>query len=502
MIPASERFGVGCSASIVDERIHLSGQPSGFKGYRVGPYDRQSGIFVQWEVSEDAIDIWNDPLGFIPVFYTYDSCSFAFSTSICDLLSEQTTGGLDEAAIALFLRTGTYFGDRTPFYGIRVMPPGARIRFDRHGLSLFAPETPICGASSSTLSQANAVYGELFEAAIEKFRAVGLRRVAVPLSGGRDSRHILLELFRANIAEIDCLTVRTADTGPDSELSIASRLAGRLALPHSSVGPVASLIEAERLKNRLTNFCTLEHAWILPLADHLAGESYDAIFDGIGGDVLSQSKNLTRRRLELYRAERLEELADDVLGSEGYLPKMLARTAYRQFERAAAKELLISELRKYVDTPNPVGQFFFWNRTRRNIASSSWGILSRSCPTYAPYLDQDLYLFLSSLPAEFLLERRFHDTVISERYPEYADVDYASGSRALRSHSPRLAYAGVIEWGDYFRRNTVRGAPFRWPFIFARLLKSLSSPDFYGRSFSAFSIPLYLNELQRAAIGE
>jgi asparagine synthase (glutamine-hydrolysing) len=503
MNPSGSIVSTTCSAAFVDGNLVVTGREKGLLGYKFDSSEPASGVFVEWESDGQTLELRNDPLGFIPIFYTHDSGSFTFSTSIVDLLRNASTFQLDSAAISLFLRSGMYIADRTPFSGVRVLPPGCRIRFGPRGFLLEAPDRPVCGNEGAlSLREAKIRYGELFEAAIAKFRRLKLGRIAVPLSGGRDSRHILFELCRAKLDGITSLTVAGPEGDAGSDLSIARQVAGRLSVPHKSLGPILRVVAAERRKNVLTNFSAKEHAWILPLADHLATERYDGVFDGIGGDVLSQSKNLNHERLKKYRGGQLEELADEILGSEGYLPKMLTAEAYEDFGRTDAKELLLTELQKHADTPNPVGQFYFWNRTRRNIATSSFGILSQDNLVYAPYLDIDLYRFLSSLPAEFLLQCRFHDEVIKSRYPEYSDIAYAEDQHEPQRAAMVRLVPHVTELAHYFRKFTVRERSFRMSFLYLRLLRSLYSPTFYHSSLSAFTTPLYLNELHRLANGE
>ncbi|WP_405234354.1 asparagine synthetase B family protein [Lentisalinibacter salinarum] len=501
MIRTGAKGPIKCSARIANGQVTVAPSETGALGYRADPTSPSSGLFVEWDFNGGILEVRNDPLGFIPIYYRYDSRTFEFSTSILALLDDAGAGQFDTAAIALFLRTGLYLSDRTPFSAIRVMPGGSRLRFGPNGFCLVAPDRPLCGDESpASLPETQAAYGDLFEAGISRFREMSLNKIAVPLSGGRDSRHILLELCRAGLGDITCVTVRSRSS--DADVDVAGQLARRLTVPHITVGPVPNWVEAERRKNLLTNFNSKEHTWILPLADHFSASSYDGIFDGIGGDVLSQSKNLTAERLTRYRRGELGELAEEILGKEGYLPKMLAAGAYRQFRREDAKALLVEELERYVDTPNPVGQFFFWNRTRRSIASSTFGILAQRNPVFAPFLDIDLYRFLSSLPGELLVERRLHDEVIKARYPEYSDIDYADGRSTGQRDASKSRHGQMLQLARYFGKHSTGQKSFRRSFVYARLLKGMWSSSFCGGSIPAFTIPLYLNELHRAAAGE
>jgi hypothetical protein len=43
----------------------------------------------------------------------------------------------------------------------------------------------------------------------------------------------------------------------------------------------------------------------------------------------------------------------------------------------------------------------------------------------APYLDRDLFDFLTSLPGPMLEDRRFHNDVIRRAYPKYAGIPFS-----------------------------------------------------------------------------
>jgi hypothetical protein len=113
------------------------------------------------------------------------------SPSLVKLVEAGAPTGFDEAALAVFLRLGFFLGDDTPFQSIRTLPRTAR--------SPEAGTVTISGGyrfvRPQRLSRDAAIDGfiDLFRQAMSRRPPVG-QDVVVPLSGGRDSRHILLEL--------------------------------------------------------------------------------------------------------------------------------------------------------------------------------------------------------------------------------------------------------------------------------------------------------------------
>src|SRR5437867_3914137 len=108
------------------------------------------------------------------------------SSSLLELTC-QCSRELDEDALAVFMRLGYFLGSDTPLRAIRaVMPPIERVHCSELQRGALIDE-----------------YIERFRAAIQ--RTLPCEHPAVLLSGGRDSRHILLELVRSGV-KADCIT--------------------------------------------------------------------------------------------------------------------------------------------------------------------------------------------------------------------------------------------------------------------------------------------------------
>jgi hypothetical protein len=72
----------------------------------------------------------------------------------------------------------------------------------------------------------------------------------------------------------------------------------------------------------------------------------------------------------------------------------------------------------------PTASWYFWTRTRREIALAPFGLGQRVKTIFAPYLDADLFDFLTALPDWMLLEKTLHDDVIAAAYPALASIPY------------------------------------------------------------------------------
>ena len=226
------------------------------------------------------------------------------------------------------------------------------------------------------------------------------------------------------------MTVRNYPPRADEDVRVAAALARALDIPHRVIDQPDSRLRAERQKNLRTSLCTDEHAQFLPLAAALQ-EREGATYDGLGGDILSAGLMLDEQEIEFAASGRLEEWAEVILDThcnplpgEAALSRLLPEPLYARLGRARARERVRAELGRHIEAPNPGGQFYFWNRTRREIALAPYGLLCQEHPVFSPYLDHNLYDFLASLPAIDLLDCRLHTEAIERAYPEYAQIPY------------------------------------------------------------------------------
>jgi asparagine synthase (glutamine-hydrolysing) len=410
--------------SVADLRI--DGIPNCSFGHKMDQSTpgKEEGIFAEWKWDGARLTVRNDRYGFFPLFYVHDADGVCVSPSLVTLLEQGAPTTLNVAGLAVFLRLGFFIGDDTPFEAIRVLPPGATLEWQDGSFHIASQGPVIAKTRHIPYEEAIDTYAALFKAAIRRF-APPSDKFVVALSGGRDSRHILLELCEAGFRPDACVTQRYFPPSLDEDTAIAAQLCRVLDLKHVIVEQSPSRLSAELRKNVLTHFCADEHSWALPLADYIRGR-WDYVYDGLAGDVLSAGLFLTAKHLALFETGDFDALANEIMENDGYLSCLLPAREYKRFNRALAIQHLVSELRRHADAPNPVGSFYFYNRTRREIALYSFSLLGEAAVSLTPYLDRELYDFLASLPAHFFLTHQFHTQTILRAYPRYAHILYES----------------------------------------------------------------------------
>lgn len=476
------------------ERRHGELRVSGERSFRMvtSPVDR-SALEVAWSWQDDRLEVRSDRLGFLPIFYAASPDRILVSPSLPKLISEGAPVELDEAALAAFFQLGFFLGEDTPFRSIRVLPPDG-VLYWRSGKLEVSGGFTLQSEVRLTRRAALDGYVSLFQQAIHR-SLPHHGRIGVPLSGGRDSRHILLELHRQDCLPQLCVTLEhpSGDWPPRplEDALVASRLAERLGVRHVILPPPSDRLEAEVRKNILTGFSADEHGWMLPLRDFFHGRRL-RVYDGIGGDVLSAGLFLTPRRLRFLEGDCISDLAHD-LCSNGYFLTLVRQSA--RFPRDLAVEQIERELRRHIAAPNPIGSFYFWNRTRREIGQAPFGLFLDKAAISTPYLDPDLQGFLASLPIGLLRDKRFHSDAIARGYPNFADVPYrASGKLHHGDGGRRLARFALqlLLYAAGGSRNTLRLPP-----LAARIARSFIDAK-YRPAVSAFGpVAVYLIQLGR-----
>lgn len=411
----------------------VRGQVECSLGHRIQRSDgRDDGIYASWSWDGMKLVVENDRYGFYPMFYFADENRVCVSPIIARLVAEGAGRSVDDAAMAVFLRLGYMIGEATPFRQIRCLPPDAIFEWSVQGFEVKGRRAI---PPHSTLSREAALEGfiELFQDAMLRRPPIG--KSVLPLSGGRDSRHIFFELCRRGWNPDHCVSV---DMPHEQDVVVATQLTKSQDVPLRIIAPTEPALESEVRKNLETSFCSDEHTWALGMADYLA-QNAECTWDGIAGDVLSSSRSINAQRQQWFESGDFGSLAINLMGTnDKFTTAALPPSVRARWSSELAIDEIRSEMKCYSEAANPVAAFMFWNRTRREIALYSYGFLRNTGYVYAPFLDHDLFDHLASLPAAMQLDRKLHDDAIRRGYPEGADIPYASktgqspfGARAL-----------------------------------------------------------------------
>lgn len=510
-MPFSSDFHSGSSYSAVDApycRVKLTkrgaeihGAPHCSLGHQLPHEDTglPEGVFCRWSWDGIRFQLRNDRYGCFPIFYFCREDELCVSPSLPKLLELGAPREFDDAALAVFIRLGYFLGEDTPFRSIRMVP--ANCSFEWSGGTLQATG---CRAAvePAPITRQEAVDGyiALFRKAIQR-RLVEGQDIALPLSGGRDSRHILLELCRIGHSPDFCVTHRHFPPRNDSDARYAEQLCERLKLPLVFLDQPASLLKAELIKNLETSFCTDEHAQFMVVGDYLRGR-VQAFYDGTGSNVVIKSKYLKPVWLDCFARGDFEEMARQLLGPdrEELLKHLLSTETYQRFGLDSAIGRLAAELKKNSGAPNPPGAFHFWNRMRRELALAPYALFDATPLVFTPFLDHALSDFLLSLPAELVLDNKLQDEALAKEFPELADVPYEDPRTTTYSaaHFKRYARDLFMYASGKWSCNLIRRS-----FLLPRLARCQVDPHYLGDAAHWLLTPhlAYLVQLERAQEG-
>jgi len=453
------------------------------------------GPIARWEWNGERLVVEADRCGVLPLFWSEASGRIAVSTSIDALVEGGVPAHLDEGALAVFLRIGFFVGEDTPFAAIRALPPGGRLVWSRGGAVLesgWTAPTPIDATRPEIVDR----FGDAFARAVAAHAEPRDAPAAVLLSGGHDSRHILFALAEADRLPRECVTVDPYPPSGAGDVAIARLVAEALGVDHVLVPQRTDRVAAEREKNALTSCCTDEHVQFLPLRDYFARRDC-LVFDGLAGDVLSQSQRLDPDLHRLFVERRWDAVADRVLGDavsiEPALNALLTPDAVARFSRGAAAARVAAEAATHGGAPNPIASFYFFSRMRREIALAPYALVDARVST--PFLDAAIVNLLLAAPFDVVRDRRLHTDAIERRYPQFARIPFAGKepgrdvAARVRRDAAALAARIAAHRGSLLRRGAA----------LARAARAVAT----GRSAHLWFLPrlVHLMDVEERALG-
>jgi len=426
----------------------------GVRGWASDP-DRPGAatLWGEWRWQDGVLTARVDRYGFYSLFcYEREGC-VALSPSLLRLVAEGCDATPDRRALATFHRLGFMVGDDTPLKHVRVLPPGGELRWDGAGPVRVTGGARVLPAQEITREAA-------VEGMIAHFRAAMARALQncdgpfyVPLSGGRDSRHILLEAMRQGRRPEACITFHHSGRQLNREAQAARALARRLDVPHDVLGHVRPRLADTVRALAMTSLCADEHAQMMPLNDYF--QLHEGLcFDGIGGDILTNPDDDAERFMAMSRAGDWRGIAREMFkGHAGVISKPGGGGAGPVHSPGMEEEVtehVAGAIAQYAEAPDPYQMFWMFHRTRREINFVPQAILGNARRVFCPYLDAEFADFCLSLPYKVTRDQQLHNDAIARAYPEAADIPYQEGF--AEPSAPRVGLARKLRaLGDVAR---------------------------------------------------
>lgn len=417
-----------------------------------GPTDWTSGpdlpanigrLFARWHWDGTLLTAEVDADGFYSLFVYAKGDEVMISHSLLALVAAGADPAPDLRALAVFHRIGVFINDDTPLAHIRTLSPGGMLRWQAGRLTITGG-VQIPRAQSITREAAVDGMISLFRQSMQRILAAHDGPLTVPLSGGRDSRHILLEMLHQGRTPRACVTFHHNGAQMNNEALAARAVATRAGVRHDVLGHARPRLADALRTMAMTSLCADEHAQMMPLHDYMLDVG-GAGFDGIAGDILTNPDNDAET---FYRLAQKGDFTGIARGMTSGHARVISRPEWGQgagplYSPGMDEEVeayIGAAIAQYAHAPDPYQMFWMYHRTRREINFVPQAILSPANLVFCPYLDPDFVRFCLSLPYSVTRDQMLHDDAIARAYPGFADIPFAAGFRAPPMRSGTLAH--------------------------------------------------------------
>lgn len=399
---------------------------AGIEHFEAAP-DNACGFSAGWDWNGTVLRARTDRYGSYPIYYHARHDEVRVSPSLQALLDAEVPLDFDEHAIAAFLQFGCFLGEDTPFRAIRILPADGRLEWRPNGAwNVESGARPIAAQALSRRAAQDA-FIDAFHSAVQRRPPIG--RPVVSLTGGRDSRHLLLVMLKTHGVRPSAVSVRHFDANRAADVRVASQVATAADISHQILDQYSSQLQSELRMSALCSFSTDWHAWSLPLVDHLEVNKGIDLYTGHGGDAITRGRPLNAERLRLWCEGDSSALADRMLSgrpdARALMQHLIKPEKQGLLGMAVARERLLIELGRHFHQPNPEMSYTMEVGLKRRTAPLWFPMCSDHARVVVPYLDDDLTGLMASLPASLALDESFHTEAIARAFPEFASLPFS-----------------------------------------------------------------------------
>lgn len=251
-----------------DDRVHVFGAPANERDLVAAALSSDIPAIAEasghWAViveQPDRASLISDNIRSFPVFACAKGSRIVVSDSVEFLRDAVDDGGLDPTSVSEFTHQGFVSGPETLFRGIRQLQAAQILAIDSLGTitSRRTRQHHFSGVDLSDDHELDARFTEALTRSMDvALEQIGDRQIALPLSGGLDSRLLALELKERGIDNVIAFTYGVGET---REVGVSREVARSLGLPWSF---------AQHTPEDLRN------AWSKPETAQFLADSYSA----------------------------------------------------------------------------------------------------------------------------------------------------------------------------------------------------------------------------------
>lgn len=381
------------------------------------------------DLKNDTFSLINDIFGLRHLFYYDDDNIFIFATEIEAILQyPDIDRGLNHASISDYFYHGTLIHNNTYFQKIHLLPPASHLIIEKGALTVRKYWSPDYTEDRVDVSYDDFIDEgyELWKNAIHK-RIKGKDSIAIPLSGGLDSRLLVAFTMMKN----SNVFAFTHDDRKGDEHRIAKRVVEYFSIPEYRLyqfdgnSILNNLEEAVRLKGGM-----VQHGAILMDMAKEMKNQYDIFLNGSFAMGLSFTSHYIKED-EIEGKFSLEEKISRIskrcgdrhfgqLSQSMLKPDFLAKI---KADKGISIQRGLEDFQQFSDRFHKQKDLFLIQtlKRRRGVGIDIWRYFVNDV---LPLADYDMFKFYLRFPVKYKLNREFHYEIIRRKFPDLARIEY------------------------------------------------------------------------------
>ncbi len=411
-----------------------------------------NGLFTLIVNSLDGCKIAIDRFRTFPIFYRKKANSYVISDDVDSLFEDDEQKKIDEESASLFSGYGYVTEDKTLLKNVFQVQAAEYVVVGTSITKKFYYEY---GSELSQISYSDAKkeLNQIITNVISRIsKVLNQKQIALPLSGGYDSRLLAVMLKKAGFKNVLCFTFGTKDKNPEVKRAkaVAKALGFKWYFIDYDLINKNGVFEDERFKSfyqyeaqYVSKFAFMQYFAANYLIDVLKIQAGTFIIPGHGGDFFSGSH--LRAYMKNYK-------------SKGYVAKDLA---YIHFELIKTSSKLLKKVKAKIKNQlnnksplyNNIEAWDLRERQAKYIINSCKLWEQFELPYYMPLCDNDFMDFFVKLPFEYRLNQKLYKEVVSEIFEKY-DLNFPEDKIVIESSQMQKIKVCIKRTFPFLRKKT------------------------------------------------